>query len=109
MRLGEIFEQQHEGTKPMGLPKPRPWCTVDEYLAIERGSEERYTFLDGEIYAMAGESGKHADISTNLVGSLVNQLKGKPCRARCKDTKVRSGSTPESGKSKVGMYSYPDV
>jgi Uma2 family endonuclease len=93
----------------MGLPKPRLRYTVDEYLAIERASEERHEYLDGEIYAMAGESGQHGDISANLVGTLVNQLKGTPCRARTKDTKVRSGPIPQPGGSTRGMFSYPDV
>lgn len=87
----------------------KPWYTVDNYLAIERASEERHLYLDGEIYAMAGESHAHGDISTNIVGLLHSQLRGKPCRARTKDTKVRSGPTPLPGKSMSGLFSYPDV
>ncbi len=93
----------------MGFPKPKPRFTVDQYLAIERASEERHLYLDGEIYAMAGESSAHGDISANLIGVLYLQLKGKRCRARTKDTKVRSGPTPTAGRNMSGMYSYPDV
>ncbi len=93
----------------MGLPKPRPLYTVDQYLAFERTAETRHEYLDGEIYAMAGESGPHADISANLVATLVVQLKGSPCRARTKDTKVRSGPILRSGQSTRGLFSYPDV
>jgi len=93
----------------MGLPKPKPVYTVDEYLHIDRTGQERYVFLDGEIYAMAGESGEHGDISTNAVASLHLQLKGKPCRPRTKDTKVRSGPSPVGRNSKSGLYSYPDI
>jgi Uma2 family endonuclease len=82
---------------------------VDQYLEMERASEERHFYLDGEIYAMAGESGAHGDISANLVISLGTQLKGKPCRARTKDTKVRSGPNPTAGRNTDGLYSYPDV
>ena len=49
----------------MGLPKPKPVFTVDDYLRIDRTGQERYVFLDGEIYDMAGESGEHGDISSN--------------------------------------------
>jgi Uma2 family endonuclease len=94
---------------PMGLPKPRPRMTVDDYLAFERAAEDRHVFLDGEVFAMAGESSAHGDISVNLVGILVAQLKGTSCRARTKDTKVRSGPIPEVGRSQRGMFSYPDV
>jgi Uma2 family endonuclease len=83
--------------------------TVDEYLTIEAESEERHEYLDGHIFAMAGESGEHGDISVNIVASLANQLKGKPCRARTKDTKVRSGPTPKGRQSTNGLYSYPDI
>ncbi len=93
----------------MSAPKLNPRYTVDEYLAMERAAEERHIYLDGEIFAMAGESLPHGDTSVNLVASLVLQLKGKPCRALSKDTKVRSGSIPESGRGTKGMFSYPDI
>ena len=97
------------GEWEMGAPKAKPYFTVGQYLAIERKSHERHEYLDGVVYAMAGESGEHGDISANAMGSLVNQLKGKPCRARTKDTKVRSGPDPERGESSKGLYSYPDI
>jgi Uma2 family endonuclease len=96
-------------TKQMGLPRLKPKYTVDQYLAIERASAERHLYVDGEIYSMAGESSEHGDITVNVVASLATQLKGKPRRARTKDTKVRSGSTPMLGRNSSGMFSYPDV
>jgi Uma2 family endonuclease len=93
----------------MGLAKLQPDYTVEEYLAFERESEERHEYLDGLIYAMAGESGEHGDISTNLALELASQLKGKKCRARLKDTKVRSGPIPKQKYSTKGLYSYPDA
>jgi hypothetical protein len=38
---------------PMGIRKLKPRYTVDEYLKIDRASQERYTFFEGEIYDMA--------------------------------------------------------
>ena len=92
----------------MGLAKLKPYYyTLEQYLKIEREADERSEFVDGEIYAMAGESGAHADISANLVAVIVSQLRGKKCRARTKDTKVRSGAMKEIfGR---GMISYPDL
>lgn len=83
--------------------------TVEEYLTLERAAEERHEFLDGVIYAMAGESEEHGDISVNICGELRTQLKGKDCRARLKDTKVRSGPIPSLRNATKGLYSYPDV
>jgi Uncharacterized protein conserved in cyanobacteria len=82
--------------------------TIEEYLAIERQSEDRYEYIDGRIFAMAGESGAHADISMNLAIIIGSQLRDSPCRARAKDTKVHSGPTPRPGSTK-GLFSYPDV
>ena len=93
----------------MSMPKPRTRFTVDEYLTLERASEVRHIYLDGELYAMAGESSSHGDITLNLSGLCYNQLKGSPCRARSKDTKVRSGLTPLSGHGMEGFFSYPDI
>lgn len=93
----------------MGFPKLKPRYTIDQYLAIERDSQERLVFLDGEIYSMAGESDAHGIISVNLIVSIGSQLRGKACSARTKDTKVRSGPTPATGQSTKGMFSYPDL
>ncbi len=91
----------------MGLPKPL--LTEDEYLKLERAAEERHQYVDGEIFAMAGESPVHGDITSNIHGSLYPQLVDTPCRMRIKDTKVRSGPMPRSPKRPAGLYSYPDI
>lgn len=91
----------------MAAPQRTPRYTVDQYLAMERAADERHIFLDGDILAMAGESPAHGDISANIMGSVVPQC--TPCRARTKDTKVRSGRIPMPGNSILGLFSYPDV
>jgi len=85
----------------------QPLYSTEEYLAFERKALERHEYLDGFIYAMAGESPLHADISANLVGLVHEQLRDSPCRVRTKDTKVRSG--PTQRRSLKGLFSYPDV
>src|SRR5262252_3415616 len=70
-------------------PTRQPYrFTVEEYLAFERASDERHEYLDGVIYAMAGESPNHGRICTNLGGLLYAQLRGSPCEA---------------------LYAYPDL
>lgn len=84
--------------------------TVDEYLRMEREALERHEYIDGEIFLMAGESDEHGDISVNLTIELGNQLKGKECRVRSKDAKIKSGGFDQSvGRSTKGMFSYPDI
>lgn len=89
--------------------KPESLYTEDEYLALERASQERREYLDGQIYLMAGESPAHGTICTNLTIEVGSQLKGTPCRAFSKDTKVRSGPIPKSPYSAQGFYSFPDL
>jgi len=93
----------------MTLARTQLFFTVEEYLALERKAEERHEYLDGQIYAMAGESPEHADICTNLTRIISTQLLGSPCRVRSKDTKVRSGPVPNRRPMTKGLFSYPDI
>lgn len=98
-------------------PTPQSYrFTVEEYLAFERASDERHEYLDGVIYAMAGsaspqamagESEDHGIICMNLSVSLGSQVRGTPCRAFSKDTKVRCG--PYRPHTREGLYAYPDL
>jgi len=93
----------------MSLPQSEVKYTIEEYLAFEREAEERHEYLDGQIYAMAGESPEHGAICTNIGGQLYNQLRGKPCQVFSKDMKVRSGPAPKSRRETKGFFSYPDL
>jgi Uma2 family endonuclease len=92
----------------MSLPRGETVYTVEEYLAAERESGERREYLDGLIYAMAGESVEHGLISTNLTRIISTRLLGGPCSTFSKDMKVRSGPEPGGGTTQ-GLYSYPDL
>lgn len=85
----------------MSFPYKLPAFTPEEYLRLERVSEIRHEFLDGFVYAMAGESPTHSAICFNLAGSLHGQLRGGPCRGFSPNMKIRTGDE--------GLYSYPDL
>jgi Uma2 family endonuclease len=91
------------------IPEPQHKFTVDEHLALERVADKRHEYFDGEIIAMAGESLNHGILSANIVASLVGQLKGTPCFALTKDTKVLSELGVVSARHSKGMFSYPDI
>lgn len=93
----------------MAVPQAQLQFTVEEYLANERAAEERHEYLDGLVYAMAGESQEHGIISQNLSGQLYLQLRGKPCQTFIKDTKVRCGADPQIFRSTKGLFAYPDL
>lgn len=93
----------------MAAPQTQMLYTEEEYLALERGTDERHEYIDGYIYAMAGESEEHGDICANLSGILVPQLRDTSCRARIANSKVRSGPRPAVRRRPKGLYSYPDL
>jgi len=80
---------------------PKQKWTVEEYLAMERASEEKHEFLDGEIYLMSGASRNHNLIQGNAYASLHNQLQGRPCSPYPSDMRVKI--------SDFGQYTYPDI
>ncbi len=91
----------------MGLPQTNPVYSFDDYLAQEREEELRHEYLDGQAYAMAGETLEHSTICFNLAVILGSQLRGKPCRGLSPNMKVLSGKySPNQTK---GLFSYPDV
>ncbi len=81
--------------------EPQRRSTVEEYLALERESETRHEYLDGEIFAMSGASREHNLIGTNIVGALHSQLKRHGCEQYANDMRVW---IPEAD-----LYTYPDV
>jgi Uma2 family endonuclease len=93
----------------MSPPQTQVRYTVEEYLEMERASEVRHEYLDGEIFEMSGESLSHGRICTNLVAALATQLRGKPCDVLSKDTKIQSGWLPLPRRMMKGLFSYPDV
>jgi len=93
----------------MSVPQSQIRYTEDQYLSIEREADERHEYLDGQIYAMAGESPEHGAIGANLTREVSAQLKGTRCQAFAKDMRVRSGPLPRRRYSQKGLYSYPDL
>lgn len=60
------------------LPPPNSF-TLEEYFALERASERRFEYRDGEIVCMSGGSREHATIASNVIRNLGNKLP-KTCR-----------------------------
>ena len=86
-----------------------PRVTVDEYLTEERAAAERHEYLDGLVYAMAGESPDHGRICVNLTRRLAGQLDGSACEVFSKDLKVRCGPMPRTPRALKGLFAYPDL
>ncbi len=86
----------------MGLAKQKPKLhTSEEYLEMERDSEVRHEYLDGEIFEMAGTNRRHNVISINLIRLIGNQILDRECNVYGSDMRVKI--------LQANSYTYPDV
>jgi Uma2 family endonuclease len=60
-----------EDSTVSSLPLPNIF-SVEEYFALERASERRFEFRDGEIVCMSGGSREHAALASNIIRNLGN-------------------------------------
>lgn len=54
--------------------------TLEEYAELEKASEEKLEYFEGNVWSMAGASANHETISVNLTAALKNALRGRGCR-----------------------------
>jgi len=80
---------------------PKTYVSADEYLQWEEKQEEKHEYVNGMIYAMAGASEDHIDITTNLTVILANHLRGKDCKLFPSDMRLNIASK--------NIYYYPDL
>src|SRR5579859_1743630 len=76
------------------------YITLEEYWELDRNSDVRYEYIDGEVTMMSGGSLRHADISNNIVTLLKARLRGSSCRAYNSDVRVQ---VP------LNRYVFPDA
>jgi Uma2 family endonuclease len=75
--------------------------TLEEYIALDDSSEEKYEFRDGEIVNMSGGSLEHSRISTNTIRALGNRLEGSPCAVFESNLRLQI--------ARKKLYSYADT
>jgi Uma2 family endonuclease len=84
----------------MGLPAARTQLSPQEYLELERASEQKHEYVDGEIFAMAGGTFEHSLTASNILRELGNGLAGRPCSVLTSDMRIQIPSRRR--------YLYPD-
>ena len=93
----------------MGLPLLKIRYTVEEYLALERASEERHEYLDGDVYAMAGESPEHGAICMNLVRQSLAPVARHTLSGICQRYEGAQWAARTARPLVQGLFSYPDL
>ena len=83
----------------IALPKQK--YSLEEYFEIEKTSEEKFEYWDGNVWSMAGASPEHERIVVNAGGHLREIFRGRGCSVFGSNLKV-----------KVPIYKpyrYPDL
>jgi len=80
---------------------PKSYLTIEEYIELDKNSEERFEYFDGEVFAMAGGSPNHARIAGRLYATLEAKIAGKNCEAFNSEIRVKVPADLP--------YRYPDV
>lgn len=74
--------------------QPKHRYTLEEYLALERESEVKYEYWDGEVFAMSGGTLAHDVIMWNASNALGAQLDGKDCRVFTNNMQIKVPAAP---------------
>jgi Uma2 family endonuclease len=86
------------------IKEPAPkynYYSPGEYLELERASDEKHEYFDGQIYLMSGASLKHEKVATNLILEIGTFLKGKKCKILAETMRVTNKTRD--------AYMYPDL
>ena len=85
----------------MGDAVPRILCDYTAYLALERETDWKHEWFDGQVYAMAGAKPAHNAVAARMIMELGRLLDGRPCDVYTSDQKIRVLAT--------GLATYPDA
>lgn len=77
------------------------YITEEEYRDGEEVSLVKHEWLDGQVYTMAGGTFNHATLCGNAFAAAKAALRGKPCKARGSELRIKAESN--------GQEVYPDA
>ena len=80
---------------------PERKYSLQEYFEIEKNSEEKFEFWDGNVWCMAGASPAHERIVVNVGGHLRELFRGRGCSVFGSNLKVKVPA--------YSPYRYPDL
>jgi Uma2 family endonuclease len=76
------------------------YFTPEQYLELERNSQFKHEYVQGQAIAMAGATRAHNVITDNLTALFVNHLRGSGCISHSGDVKVYMPA--------LEVFYYPD-
>jgi Uma2 family endonuclease len=72
----------------------RPRYTLEEYLELDKNSEARLEYWNGEVFDMSGVSPNHARIEVNLIFSIRGRVSDRGCEVFPANTRIKVPSMP---------------
>lgn len=78
-----------------------PRHTLEEYFELERVSEERWEYFNGEVFCMSGVTPNHSRIERNAITALNFKLGSRGCEVFTADMRIRVPAAPP--------YRYADL
>ncbi|HEX5735725.1 MAG TPA: Uma2 family endonuclease [Blastocatellia bacterium] len=75
--------------------------TIEEYIELDKNSEEKFEYFDGEVFNMSGVHPNHALLESRLITTFNNQTAGRGCYVYPANLRVKVPSLPP--------YRYPDL
>ena len=80
---------------------PNQRCTLEEYIELDKNSEERLEYFDGEVVSMSGGSLSHNRITINVITGLHSRSATRECAVFPADMRLKVPKAPP--------YRYADV
>lgn len=75
--------------------------SLEEYLELEKSTNEKFEFWKGNVWSMSGASSSHNRIVRNLITEVELQLREKNCEVFPSDMRIK---VPD-----YSPYRYPDL
>lgn len=79
---------------------PHKLLSVEDYLKFEESATVRHEYVGGIVYAFAGATKRHNQITLSIATRLVDAARGGPCRVYSSDVKLRVDGD---------VFYYPDA
>jgi len=79
----------------------KPRYSLEDYFELERTSEEKWEWFNGEVFCMSGVSPNHGLVEINFAALLSNKLEGGNCRVFPADIRIKTPAAPP--------YRYADL
>lgn len=77
-----------------------PPLSVGEYLRVEEAGPVKHEYVAGQMFALAGATKRHNQITLNIAARLHAAVRGSDCRVYVADVKLRAAEE---------LLYYPDV